>query len=57
MGAGDVTWGIANDKRLLHGNRVSQEGVHPLLCNRHQDITMMVVAAIGAQPKIMPDPK
>src|SRR5262245_50942167 len=57
MGAGDVTWGIANDKRLLRGNHVPQEGVHPLLGNWHQDITIMVVAAIGTQPKIMPDPK
>ena len=57
MGAGDVTGGITDDKCLLRRNRVPQESVCPLLRNRYQNITIMVVATIGTQLKIMPDMK
>ena len=57
MRAGDVTRGITDDKRLLRRNSVPQEGVRPLLRNRYQGVTVMVVAAIGSELKIMPDTK
>ena len=52
--AGNVTWGITNDKRLLRRDSVPQEGVRPLLCNRYQVVTIMMVATIGSELKIMP---